>query len=76
VAVEIVKAAYVGEPGGDGIHLLGPLAGNVIRISPPNVITIEQARQSLGLLYRVMSQLAAKGNFASNQPRSALVTAR
>jgi 4-aminobutyrate aminotransferase-like enzyme len=58
VAVEIVKAAYLGLPDGDGIHLLGPLAGNVIRISPPNVITLAQARDSLNLLYEVVSRLA------------------
>jgi 4-aminobutyrate aminotransferase-like enzyme len=58
VAIEIVKAAYLGRLGGDGIHLLGPLAGNVIRISPPNVITIAQARESLDLLNEVVGSLA------------------
>ncbi|MBI3860865.1 MAG: aspartate aminotransferase family protein [Planctomycetia bacterium] len=60
VAIEIVKAAYLGRKGGDGIHLLGPLAGNVIRISPPNVISAAQARDSLGLLHEVVTQLAEK----------------
>jgi 4-aminobutyrate aminotransferase-like enzyme len=64
VAVEIVKAAYLGtgEPGelSDGIHLLGPLAGHVIRISPPMTITEEQARTSLELLYDVTAALAEK----------------
>jgi 4-aminobutyrate aminotransferase-like enzyme len=76
VAVEIVKAAYLGEPEEDGIHLLGPLAGNVIRISPPNVITFEQARESLDLLYRVVSRLAAKGTSLGPVTRAALVAAR
>jgi 4-aminobutyrate aminotransferase-like enzyme len=76
VAVEIVKAAYLGEPEEDGIHLLGPLAGNVIRISPPNVITFEQARESLDLLYRVVSRLAAKGTSLGSVTRAALVAAR
>jgi 4-aminobutyrate aminotransferase-like enzyme len=60
VAVEIVKAAYLGDDGGkgEGIHLLGPLAGNVIRISPPMTLTHEQARDSLNLLYRLVSKLA------------------
>lgn len=62
VAIEIVKAAYIGQPDGDGIHLLGPLAGNVIRISPPNVITTEQARDSLGLLEDVVTTLAERLN--------------
>ena len=65
VAVEIVKAAYVGEPGGDGIHLLGPLAGNVIRISPPNVITRAQAVASLGLLHRILARVAGRGTATS-----------
>lgn len=60
VAVEIVKAAYLGDSGsaGEGIHLLGPLAGNVIRISPPMTITHEEARDSLSLLHRLVSGLA------------------
>jgi 4-aminobutyrate aminotransferase-like enzyme len=60
VAIEIVKAAYLGRPGGDGVHLLGPLAGNVIRISPPNVITVDQARDSLELLHEVVGKLAQR----------------
>lgn len=58
VAIEIVKAAYLGSAGGDGIHLLGPLAGNVIRISPPHVITIDQARASLALLFEIVARLS------------------
>jgi 4-aminobutyrate aminotransferase-like enzyme len=60
VAVEIVKAAYLGNDAGEGIHLLGPLAGNVVRISPPMVITHDQARESLELLLGVVSRLAAR----------------
>ncbi len=58
VANAIVEACYLGEPGGDGIHLLGPLAGKVIRISPPNTITEQEARDSLALLQRVVGRLA------------------
>ncbi|RPI87610.1 MAG: aspartate aminotransferase family protein [Planctomycetaceae bacterium] len=58
VAVEIVKAAYLGNGAGEGIHLLGPLAGNVIRISPPNVITEAEAEESLELLRDVVERLA------------------
>lgn len=60
VAVEIVTAAYVGNESGEGVHLLGPLAGNVIRVSPPNVITREQAEQSLELLNSIVARLAAR----------------
>jgi 4-aminobutyrate aminotransferase-like enzyme len=58
VAAAIVRAAYLGEAGGDGIHLLGPLAGKVIRISPPMTMTFEEAEESLNLLLRVTSQLS------------------
>ena len=50
VANAIVEACYLGADGGDGIHLLGPLANTVLRISPPMTITDEQARESLRLL--------------------------
>jgi len=58
VAVEIVKAAYLGGPDGEGIHLLGPLAGNVIRVSPPLTITRQETEASLDLLYGVVAKLA------------------
>jgi 4-aminobutyrate aminotransferase-like enzyme len=62
VAVEIVKAAYLGNGAGEGVHLLGPLAGNVIRISPPNVITEAQACESLDLLGAIVAKLAEQLN--------------
>jgi 4-aminobutyrate aminotransferase-like enzyme len=60
VAVEVVRAAYLGDETGEGIHLLGPLAGNVLRISPPNVITEVEARASLDLLNSIATKLAAR----------------
>jgi 4-aminobutyrate aminotransferase-like enzyme len=62
VASEIVKAAYLGNATGEGIHLLGPLAGDVIRISPPNIITDTQARESLDLLNEIVAALAERLN--------------
>jgi 4-aminobutyrate aminotransferase-like enzyme len=56
-ANECVHACYLGEPGGDGIHLLGPLAGKVIRVSPPLVISEADAAESLNLMYRVFAKL-------------------
>lgn len=41
-ALRFVEAAYRGN-GDSGVHLLGPLAGNVIRIAPPLVITSDEA---------------------------------
>ena len=56
-AIECVRACYLGEPDGDGIHLLGPLANKVIRISPPLVISETDATESLELLYRILARL-------------------
>ena len=52
-----VLACYQGE-GGDGIHLLGALARKVIRIAPPLVITEQEVRDSMDLMYRAAARLA------------------
>jgi 4-aminobutyrate aminotransferase-like enzyme len=56
VANEIVRTCYIGDSGGEGIHLLGPLAGKVLRVSPPLTMTEEQAADSLELLYRLIAK--------------------
>lgn len=54
-----VLACYRGEGGsGDGIHLMGPLAGKVLRIAPPLVLTEAEAHASLDLMYRILAALA------------------
>lgn len=53
----LVLACYRGE-GNDGIHLLGPLAKKVVRIAPPVVLTEEEARTALALMYRVLRAVA------------------
>jgi 4-aminobutyrate aminotransferase-like enzyme len=53
-----VLACYVGD-GGDGIHLLGPLAGKVLRIAPPLVITEAESKQAMDLLSRLLGALAS-----------------
>jgi 4-aminobutyrate aminotransferase-like enzyme len=51
-ANQFVLEAYRGEGSAkDGVHLLGPLAGKVVRISPPLIITIEEATAALRLLH-------------------------
>jgi len=60
VANAVVEACYLGTTGGDGIHLLGPLAGTVLRVSPPMTMTETEARDSLELLYELLSELAPK----------------
>lgn len=59
VANAIVETCYLGSDG-DGIHLLGPLAGNVLRVSPPLTMTTAEAEESLVLLFRLIEQLAAR----------------
>jgi len=53
-----VLACYRGE-GGDGIHLLGPLANKVIRIAPPLVITEQVAAAAMKLMHRLLASNAA-----------------
>jgi 4-aminobutyrate aminotransferase-like enzyme len=55
-----VLACYRGlEPGGDGIHLLGPLAKKVLRIAPPLIISEPEAREVMQLMYCLLAPLAA-----------------
>jgi 4-aminobutyrate aminotransferase-like enzyme len=58
IANECVRSCYLGEPDGDGIHLLGPLASCVLRVAPPLVITEREARESLELLFRLLAGVA------------------
>jgi 4-aminobutyrate aminotransferase-like enzyme len=61
-ANDCVLACYKGEGGatGDGIHLLGPLAKNVIRIAPPLVIHEEEAQEAMHLMERLLSALVPR----------------
>lgn len=59
-AIEFVKTCYLGHPSGDGIHFLGPLAGKVLRVSPPMTMTEQEAHDSLALLYELISGMASR----------------
>jgi len=61
----IVLACYRGESGGDGIHLLGPLAKKVVRIAPPVTITPAEARAAVELFHRLLTPLV---NAAQHPP--------
>ncbi len=50
VANACVLAAYRGDSGGRAVHLMGPLAKKVLRISPPLTITEAEARESVAAL--------------------------
>jgi 4-aminobutyrate aminotransferase-like enzyme len=57
IAQKIVEACYRGDEQGRAIHLLGPLAGKVIRVSPPLVMPPAEAEEYLGVMYRVISSI-------------------
>jgi 4-aminobutyrate aminotransferase-like enzyme len=61
----LVLACYRGD-GGDGIHLLGPLAKKVIRIAPPLTITVAEAEAAIDLMHRCARKLAAADPAASS----------
>lgn len=57
VANACVEACYLGNAQGLAIHLLGPLAGKVIRISPPLVMPAGEARQYLDAMFEILCSL-------------------
>jgi 4-aminobutyrate aminotransferase-like enzyme len=72
VAAKIVEACYLGEDG-VGIHLLGALAGKVLRVSPPLTISVEQTRESLELMFRIVQKLAQTLQSSEKKPRAVSV---
>ncbi len=59
VANACVRACYLGDDQGLAIHLLGSLAGKVIRISPPLVMDLEEARTYLDAMHQIFVRVAA-----------------
>ena len=57
VANAVIERCYQGDESKDGLHLLGPLAGCVIRVAPPMCMTDEQARHSLELLQKFTQEV-------------------
>jgi 4-aminobutyrate aminotransferase-like enzyme len=57
VAQKVVEACYLGDEQGRAIHLLGPLAGKVIRVSPPLVMSCAEAEEYLGVMYRLIAKV-------------------
>jgi 4-aminobutyrate aminotransferase-like enzyme len=57
-ATAAVLACYLGDDK-EGIHLLGPLAKKVLRIAPPLIITEQEARAAMDLMFRLLQPLAA-----------------
>ncbi|MEX2578921.1 MAG: aspartate aminotransferase family protein [Verrucomicrobiales bacterium] len=53
VAHELVRRCYMGNRDGKAIHLLGPLAGKVIRIAPPLTMDHDEAREYFDVLHEI-----------------------
>jgi 4-aminobutyrate aminotransferase-like enzyme len=58
VACALVRAAYLGDGQGNAIHLLGALAGKVVRISPPLTLSEEEARHWMNVLESIVASLS------------------
>src|SRR5262249_4334200 len=67
-----VLACYLGY-GGEGIHLLGPLAKKVIRIAPPLVITEAEARTAMDLMFRLLASLAGQNSNSTRESGHSIV---
>jgi 4-aminobutyrate aminotransferase-like enzyme len=60
VANACVDACYLGDEQGRAVHLLGPLAGKVIRVSPPLVLSVEEAENYLDAMYNRFVHVAQR----------------
>jgi len=60
VANACVEACYLGDSNGRAIHLLGPLAGKVIRVSPPLTMPTDEAREYLEVMFDIFATLAKR----------------
>lgn len=57
VAHEIVRRCYLGNEKGQAIHLLGPLAGKVIRIAPPLNMDHGEAREYFEAMHGIIATM-------------------
>ncbi|MDZ4778829.1 MAG: aspartate aminotransferase family protein [Planctomycetia bacterium] len=60
IANECVRACYLGDNNGKAIHLLGPLAGKVLRISPPLVMPLDEALDYLQVMYEIFASVGRR----------------
>lgn len=56
VANRIVAVCYEGDSQGRAIHLLGPLAGTVLRVAPPLVMDLDEARDHLHAMHGLIQR--------------------
>lgn len=60
IASACVRACYLGDTNGKAIHLLGPLAGKVLRVSPPLVMPLGEARDYLQVMYGILAAVGSR----------------
>ena len=60
VANACIEACYRGDASGAAIHLLGALAGKVIRVSPPLVMPLDEARTYLHAMYNIFAEVGKR----------------
>ncbi|HEX3868923.1 MAG TPA: aminotransferase class III-fold pyridoxal phosphate-dependent enzyme, partial [Pirellulales bacterium] len=60
VARACVEACYLGDESGRAVHLLGPLAEKVIRVSPPLVMPVDEAREYLDVMLACFENVARR----------------
>lgn len=60
VANQAVLACYQGDDQGRAIHLLGPLAKKVLRVSPPLVMPVDEANDYLDAMYEIFRKLSQR----------------
>ena len=51
------RTCYLGDAAGRAIHLLGPLAGKVLRVSPPLVMPLDEAQEYLDAMYDIFAEV-------------------
>lgn len=57
VANACIEACYLGDSSGRAIHLLGALAGHVLRVSPPLVMPLDEAQTYLDVMFRIFAEV-------------------
>lgn len=57
VAQEIVRLCYLGDEEGRGVHLLGPLAGKVIRVAPPLTMPVAELQEYFEVMHRITARV-------------------
>jgi 4-aminobutyrate aminotransferase-like enzyme len=60
VANACIEACYRGDASGAAIHLLGALAGKVIRVSPPLIMPLDDARTYLHAMYNIVAEVGKR----------------